>query len=56
MYFEKRLTSKTFGAEIHGFTGAEETGEKRNVNNLLRRQSFTYNKFSTISTTLIHKL
>lgn len=27
----KRLTSKTFGAEVHGFTGPEETGENVNV-------------------------
>lgn len=27
-YYEKRLTGKTFGAEIHGFTGPEEKDEK----------------------------
>ena len=31
MCTEVRLTSKTFGAEVHGFTGPEETGEKTNV-------------------------
>lgn len=36
---ERRLTSKTFGAEIHGFTGPEETGERINVIDLLRHPS-----------------
>lgn len=31
MWIEKRLTGKTFGAEIHGFTGPEETDKKINV-------------------------
>ena len=25
---ERKLTGKTFGAEIHGFTGPEGTGER----------------------------
>lgn len=43
LYTEKRLTSKTFGAEIHGFTGPEDTDENINVKDLLRYPNCFHN-------------